>query len=172
MTDRDIGLVDGLESYPPGVVLAGNLVFWLQVALGAVAAGFVWKWLAAAYLLYFFAGWLFLRYSVCGRCYYRGKRCCMGWGLLLAARDDPELWRSFPDSAGIKVAPFFYGSLSALPVLLLVYELITDFSVAAAIVLASIIVLSGVGFAMRPASCKRCRMRAICPGAAAGPESA
>ncbi len=165
-------LADGLESYSISGVLFGNLVFWIQVLLGSVASWLVWRWLTAIYLAYAIVGWLALRRSVCSRCYYRGKRCCMGWGLLLGSSKQDEHWRSFPDSAGIRLAPFFYGGLSFVPLALLIYLLVAHFSLVAVVVLAAMVVLGGVGFAMRSANCRRCRMRSICPGAAVKSEAA
>jgi len=59
-----------------------------------------------------------MRKLVCTNCYYYGKWCNMGWGKLAARMYKPGNIERFVECAGIKIAPFFYASLSLIPLVL------------------------------------------------------
>jgi hypothetical protein len=70
------------ENYPLSTVFVTSLVTLVQYLIGLFILYLVWPWLAVAFLVYL----LFLELSFyregCKYCYYHGKRCAFGRGVL------------------------------------------------------------------------------------------
>jgi hypothetical protein len=160
----------GLDEYPkPGIIIA-NLLMALWVAVGAYlcdsfhpAAG--WVYLASALLMII----VIMRKLVCANCWYYGKWCSNGWGKLSALMFKQGEIEKFAGCAGIKIAPFFYGLLTLIPLLLGVISLISSDEkriIHTAAILFLLALSAYSGYIGRKKSCSNCKMRLICPGSA------
>lgn len=160
---------EGLEKYPVSRVIIGNILMLLWIGLGAYACHFIhplltWIYLVLAIVIIY----VVLRRIVCVNCYYYGKRCALGWGKLSALMVKKGEIEQFPKSTGIRIAPFVYGSLTVIPVVLVVISMLKTFTVTNLIVLLLILLIGFIsGTVTRKNTCSRCKMRFICPGSAA-----
>ena len=159
----------GLESYPVRDVLLGNLVMALLISAGTVVCWFVSPVLGAVYLTFSVVMvYVVLRRLICTRCYYFGKRCGTGWGLLASMWFARGAREDFNESAGIRLAPMVYGLVTLAPLVALVVLLIQG---ATTSLLLLVGVFLGIGFYSsgpgRRRACSRCKMKLFCKGCAA-----
>ena len=135
-----------------------------QVQTGLEIFSDITKYLAFSVLMVF----VVLRRLVCTRCYYYGKRCGAGWGLLASALFTRGRMEQFNESAGIRLAPAVYGLVMLIPLIslavLLMRESTTSLLVLLAVILAIGFYSSGPG---RKRSCVACKMRLCCKGSIA-----
>ena len=169
MTD-EIRLYDeGIEASTVPRVIFGNLMMMVWIGLGAVSCWFIhptiaWVFLALAIILVYFV----LRKLVCTNCYYYGKLCPIGWGKLSAWLFAPGDLRNFSACAGVKVAPFTYGLLTLVPLVLCVAAVVQEPAPARITVLILLLAVAAYsGSIGRKQSCTTCKMRLMCPGSAA-----
>lgn len=160
---------EGLEAYPKGPMILGNLIMLFWFVLGAIACWYFypilgWIYIIAAIILVY----VVLRKFVCPNCYYYDKWCGLGWGKLSAKMFKKGKIEDFQDSIGLKLALATYGLLMIIPMILLVVSIIQVFSWYKIIVLVLLLLVSfysaGIG---RKYSCSKCKMNLICPGSAA-----
>ena len=159
----------GLESYPVRDVILCNAVMATLIAAGTVACWLLSPVLAGLYLAFsVLMVFVVLRRLVCTRCYYYGKRCGAGWGLLASALFTRGRMEQFNESAGIRLAPAVYGLVMLIPLIslavLLMRESTTSLLVLLAVILAIGFYSSGPG---RKRSCVACKMRLCCKGSIA-----
>ena len=158
----------GLNEYPKTSAVIGNFFMILWIALGTVACWFLYP--LAAWIYIFFAiimVFVVLRKLVCTNCYYYDKWCCTGWGKLSALFFKKGEVEDFSTSAGIKLAPFTYGLLSIVPIILIIISILQELSIFKIIILVFLLLISFYSGAIsRKKSCERCKMRIICPGTA------
>ncbi|MBU4480645.1 hypothetical protein KKG48_04370 [Patescibacteria group bacterium] len=159
----------GLEEYPMSSIILGNVLMLLWIVLGTLGCWLFHPVVAWIYLVFTIVMvFIVLRKLVCTDCYYYDKWCCMGWGKLSALFFKKGRIENFPNSLGLKLAPFTYGLLSLIPLILIIISLVqkfTLFKIAILLLLFSISFYSGaIG---RKKSCAKCKMRSICPGSAA-----
>ncbi len=146
----------------------GNFFMLLWIGAGSLACGLLHPVLGWVFLgLSFFTIYVVLKKLVCTNCYYYGKRCSMGWGKLAALMFKPGRIERFPTSVGIKIAPAVYGSLTAIPLVILVVLMLKRFHPVQLGLFAFLLVLGVYSWLSRPRACARCKMRYICPGSAA-----
>ena len=156
----------GLEAYPARIVVLSASVAILLYAVGATIVGYLWVWLAAAYLL--FCAWVELNVlrKSCVHCYYYGKICGLGKGKLcswLFRRGDPRRfvereasWRELIPDMLVLVIPLVAG----------IVALILDFSwlLLGLLVLLLLLALGGNALVRGSFACKYCRQRELgCP---------
>ena len=159
---------EGVEIYPWSTVVRENLAIVAWILLGTLIAmrfNTIAGWCYAGYALVM--TFAVMRKLVCTRCYYYGKRCHVGWGLLAGALFGKGRVEEFGTCPGIRFAPLFYGSLALIPVVLGIVSLIMKFSTATLtllLVLVPIIIYSSV--TARKESCSICKMKSVCPGSA------
>jgi len=159
----------GLECYPRRDAVLCNLVMAVLIAAGTIACWLISPVIGGSYLAFSVVMiYVVLRWLVCTRCYYYGKRCGAGWGLLASAlfpRGRPE---EFNDNAGIRLAPVVYGLVMLVPLIALGVLLVRDAKTSLIILLA---VILSVGFYSsgpgRKRSCVACKMRLFCRGSMA-----
>jgi len=166
----DIKLYEqGLEEYPKLGIIFGNFVMILWIILGTIACYFFHPLIALIYLVFaVIMIFLVLRKLVCTNCYYYGKWCPVGWGKLSALFFKKGSIEKFSTGLGIKLAPFTYGLLTLIPVVLIIISVIQKFDTSKIIVLILLILISFYSGAIsRKKSCQNCKMRLICPGCAA-----
>jgi hypothetical protein len=162
---------DGLESYPKGVVISGNLLMVAWIAAGTIGCWFLnpfIAWIYLAFALIMVA--LVLRKLVCRGCYYHGRCCALGWGKLAALISKREDISKFGTGAGPKLAPLTYGLLILIPVITIIIFFFTDGGlIAQKITVLVILFFSGAysGAISRKSTCAQCKMRFICSGSAA-----
>ena len=168
-SEKPVLFEGGLDEYPIGTVIAGNVVMLAWIAIGTVCCYFfnkiaAWMYLGVALLLVY----VVLRRLVCVNCCYYGKRCSAGWGKLSAAMFKQGRIEDFNDSMGTTLAPAVYGLLTLLPLVLGTIAAVQHFSAIKPAFLAALLLL-GVysGAISRKRACSRCRMRGYCKGCAA-----
>ena len=75
----------GLEEYPKGRMILGNIIMLLWIALGTIACWYFYSLVAWVYLVFaLIMVYVVLRKLVCTNCYYHDKWCGLGWGKLSA----------------------------------------------------------------------------------------
>ena len=160
---------EGLEESSKAQIIFGNIIMLLLFALGTIACWFfnpiiAWIYLAFSIIM---VG-IVLRKLVCTNCYYYDKWCPIGWGKLAALLFNKGYINDFDSSIGMKLAPLTYGIISFVPVILVIISIIQNFLIVKLIVLiillAIIIFSASIG---RKEACRNCKMRLLCPGAAA-----
>ena len=159
---------EGLEEYPKSSMILGNFLMLLWIALGTIACWFLFPLVAWIYFVFaIMMVFVVLRKLVCTHCYYYGKWCHIGWGKLSALLFKKGDIEKFSTSVGIKIAPFVYGSLTLIPLVLLIISMFDEFTL---FKLSIPVLLLLVGFYSgtigRKKSCAKCKMRLICPGSA------
>ncbi|TES92873.1 MAG: hypothetical protein E3J87_03730 [Candidatus Cloacimonadota bacterium] len=158
----------GFEEFPKAGIILGNFMMFLWIALGIIACWFLYPLVAWIYLsLAIVMVYIVLRKLVCTNCYYYDKWCAMGWGKLSARFFKKGNIERFNTNIGIKLAPFTYGLLSLIPLILIIISLIQKFSIYKIIVMFLLLLVSFYSGAIgRKKNCANCRMRLICPGSA------
>ncbi len=158
----------GLEEYPKTSAVTGNFFMILWIASGTIACWFLYPLVAWFYLVFaIIMVFVVLRKMVCTNCYYYDKWCCIGWGKLSALFFKEGEIENFPKSSGIKIAPFTYGLLTLIPLVLIVISIIKEFTVPKLVVLFLLLFISFYSGAIsRKKTCAKCKMRLICPGSA------
>ncbi|UCH88135.1 MAG: hypothetical protein JSV49_07660 [Thermoplasmata archaeon] len=159
---------DGLEEYPQSGVVVGNAAMILWFVLGAIACWFFNPWIGLIYLIAaFIIVYIIFKKIVCTNCYYYGKRCHLGWGILSSKMFNKGDIKLFQTSIGLKVAAPTYGLLMIVPILLILISMYQDFDYYKVIVLVLLIIVTGYSAgAERKKACGNCKMRKICPGSA------
>ena len=158
----------GSEEYPKSSIIISNFLMFLWIALGTISCWFLyplaaWIYLAFAIIMVF----VILRRLVCTNCYYYDKWCCMGWGKLSALFFKKGKIEDFPNTFGLKLAPFTYGLLSLIPFILISISLIQKFTLFKIAILLLLFLISFYSSSIgRKKSCAKCKMRLICPGSA------
>jgi len=160
---------EGCEEYRMRMVVLGNLVMLVWIALGTISCYFfnhvvAWVFLGAALL----SVYVLLRRLVCVNCYYYGKRCAAGWGKLSALMFKQGRIEDFNDSIGTTLAPAIYGLLTLVPLVLGTIAAVRDFSPLKPVILTALL-LVGIysGLVSRKQSCARCKMSSFCKGSVA-----
>ena len=158
----------GLEQHPKTSIILGNLMMILWIALGTIACWFLyppaaWIYLAFAAIMVF----VVLRKLICVDCYYYNKWCPIGWGKLSALFFKKGNIKNFGKGTGLKLAPFTYGILSAIPIIFVIISIFQEFAVSKLVVLILLLLVAFYsGSIGRKKSCAKCKMRLICPGCA------
>ena len=155
----------GLEAYPWPFVIGQNAVYLAQFGLGAALLWPLSPALAALYLglLVYLLGF-FLRRHLCTHCFYYGRRCGTGWGLL-AARLYPRGSGNY--ALGVRAAGIIWGFAYLLPLLAGVYLLFAAFTPVRLGLFLAFLLVGGLGVGWHRASCVRCKMRCRCPASMA-----
>jgi len=159
----------GLESYPVRDTVLCNAVMGVLVATGTVACWLLSPVLGGLYLAFsVLMVYVVLRRLVCTRCYYYGKRCGAGWGLLASAWFTRRSMEEFNENAGTLLAPMVYGLVTLVPLVALAILLVRGATTTLLVLLGGILAIgfysSGPG---RKQSCSRCKMRLFCKGSMA-----
>ncbi len=156
----------GSEQGPLGQVILGNALMVLLLGIGTTACWLVSPAFGIAYLI-ISTGSVYglLRRLVCTRCYYYGKRCGAGWGLLASWFFSRRPLDEFSDNPGVRLAPLVYGGITLVPLVVSVGLLIRGATTALVILPALLLALgfysSGPG---RRRACSACKMRLVCKG--------
>ncbi len=152
--------------YPAGTIIAANLVTLLIYVIGAILLYLLWPVLVIPYVLYL----LLLEYRLLSRhcvdCWYYGKACAFGKGLLSArlfAKGNPEdfcrmqlTWKDLIPDFLVVLVPVIAG----------IFLLVTAFSFLVLVLIIALLVLGFpcIGFVRGQLACKYCRQREIgCP---------
>jgi 4-hydroxybenzoate polyprenyltransferase len=159
----------GLEEYPLRGVILNNIVFASVLVAGTIACWLISPVFGIAYLVTFAVlVYGVMRRLTCTRCYYYGKRCGSGWGLLAARCFKRGNIEEFNQGAGVKIAPLVYGLMILVPLVALAVlafqNVTTTLVVLVAFLLGMSFYSSGPG---RRRVCSVCKMRTVCKGSAA-----
>ena len=163
----------GVEEYPKAVIVFGNFMMVLWIVVGTIACWFLFPLAAWLYLVFaVIMVVIVLRKLVCPNCYYYGKWCHIGWGKLSALMFKKGNIEDFRSSTGLKLAPITYGLLTIIPLILIVISIFRGFLVSKLIVLILLLLISFYsGGVSRKKTCADCKMKIICPGSAANPQT-
>jgi hypothetical protein len=168
--NKPVQLCDsGVESYSVRSVVFANLMMTALIAAGTIACWLLSPVLGGLYVTFsVLMVYVVLRRLVCTRCYYYGKRCGAGWGLLASAWFRRRSIEEFNENAGTRLAPMVYGLVMLVPLIALAVLLVRDATTLHLILLAVILAIgfysSGPG---RKKSCFSCKMRLFCKGSMA-----
>jgi hypothetical protein len=158
-------LENGFSEYPLGWVIGQNLFFMFYFGIGFVGMLPV-KIYSFPLISFLYAAFLILmllfvlRKHLCTNCYYYGKRCSTGWGILSSLMFNQ---RTGNYKLGIMLANITWGIATLLPVIIGAILVILDFTIREALILGMFIILTPISFLFHKNSCGRCRMRGICP---------
>lgn len=168
MSDEIKLFEDGNEEFSKFIIILGNILMLLWIALGTISCWFLSPLIALLYMLFaLIMIFVVLRKMVCANCYYYGKWCAMGWGKLSAIFFRKGDVDKFSSSIGIKLAPVTYGLLTLIPLILIVISLVRGFSIFKVVLLILLLFISFYsGSINRKKTCAKCKMRIICPGSA------
>ena len=156
-----------LEQYPMGIVLLANLVYVVMWISEAGTVGWYRSWdlpiLSILWLVVVAVIWVLLKKHNCTNCYYYGKRCALGWGVI--ARN---LFKKDSGNANVGkvVSIVFYG---VMPLLFLIGAL-TYVGMATKVSLTHYLSTSGLAatmvltFPIRRYACCHCHRRDVCEG--------
>jgi len=154
------------ENYPWWMVAVSNAVTWAIYAIGLYLLsrlGLAWGLLYVAYCLWL--EWRVLTKS-CPGCYYYGKRCAFGRGLVstLLLKKEPEQAFKSKQISWKDIAPDFLVSL--IPLAAGIFLLIRHFSwpILFLVILLALLGSAGTGFVRSRIACKFCKQRELgCP---------
>ena len=151
----------GRPEYPWAFVLGQNAVYLGQFLLGALLIEPLSPAASLVYLgfLVLMLG-VVLRKHLCSHCYYYGRRCGTGWGLL-AARLFPRGNGNY--ALGVRLAGITWGVAYLLPLLAAGGLWLVPGGRVSLPVLFGFLLFSLLGFFWHRASCASCKMRCRCP---------
>ncbi|RLI55425.1 MAG: hypothetical protein DRO93_11945 [Candidatus Thorarchaeota archaeon] len=155
----------GFEEYPITTVITQNLFFLIYFGIGFIGLLplklFNIPIISLLYAIFLIVMLLFvLRKHLCTNCYYYGKRCSTGWGKLSSLMFKE---RSGNYESGIKLAGITWGLATLMPVIGIIISLILNFTIYELGLILLFISLTPVNFILHKNSCKKCKMRNICP---------
>jgi hypothetical protein len=159
----------GLDEHPWSFIGLSNFLILLMMALGTYACYLFHPWAAMVYLLWsLIMCYVVLRKLVCANCYYYGKRCDFGWGLISAKLFKKGNIEEFNDALPVVLTT--YSIMMFLPLILLgytmTYESFPNFLKLILIIIILIMIISFMG-PTRKKGCFHCKMRIYCKGSAA-----
>ena len=167
--DKNFELYEkGLETFSLFSVVLNNIIMILWIISGSVACTFISPIIGKIYLFTaVFMVYFVLRKIVCTNCYYYGKMCSTGWGILAEHLFRKGNINNFRNSIGNKLAPITYFSLLIVPLILVLISIIREFTTLKFITLILLLLTSIYSSLIgRKKSCRNCKMRLICPGCA------
>jgi len=155
----------GFEEYPITTVITQNLFFLIYFGIGFIGLLplklFNIPIISLFYAIFLIVMLLFvLRKHLCTNCYYYGKICSTGWGKLSSLMFKE---RSGNYKLGIKLAGITWGLATLIPVVGIIISLILNFTIYELGLILLFISLTPVNFILHKNSCKKCKMRNICP---------
>jgi len=156
---------NGFEEYPYSIVISQNLFFLLYFGTGFTGILslkiFEIPLISILYAIFIVVMLLFvLRKHLCTNCYYYGKRCSTGWGKLSSLMFKEK---SGNYELGIKLANITWALATLTPIIGIIISLFINFSGYKLALLLLFVVLTPVNFLFHKNSCKRCKLRNICP---------
>ena len=160
----------GIEKYPLASAIGQNLLFMIYFAVAFIGMSFLQinniPIVSIIYIIFIGIMLIFvLRKHLCTHCFYYGKVCGTGWGKLAACLFKKN---SGNYELGGKLAGVTWMLAMFLPLIGMVIALILNwFSITITLLLVVFIVLSVVNFLIHRESCRKCKMRFICPGSTA-----
>jgi len=160
---------EGYEEYPRWWVDFENLFYIVYIGIGFV--GMLSLQIAGMPLiaLFYLACVLVmlgivLRKHVCTNCYYYGKRCHCGWGILSS-----KLYKKGACGCNIgwKIAGLTWFLIAAIPIASMALILFLEWTTQTLNFLLAFIALTIINWVIHRRGCAHCKMRFICPGSAA-----
>ena len=149
------------ESYSLPFVIAQNLIYLLLFGVGTAVLWRLTSILAGIYAVFMATMLLVvLRKHLCTHCYYYGKRCGTGWGLLAV-----RLFRQGTGNyaLGIRLAGITWGIGILAPFLGGIVLLAARYSRTEMSLLVQFVLLVPVSIFMHRSTCATCKMRSSCP---------
>ena len=168
---------DALEEYCWAWVIGRNLLFLLYFCVASIGL-YSFRFPPFAdlpcilifYAFFIIAMFIFVRKYGCANCYYYGKRCSQGWGKLsslmykkrlLNKKDKKNTLENFEH--GMKLAGITWILAALIPIIVIIYRIMLNFSIPNLTLLILFIVLNLINFIYHKRSCEKCKMRFICP---------
>lgn len=159
---------EGLEKYPIWSAIVSNLAMLLWIESGTFAFWMLHPVAGAIFgVLGVLGVYIYLRWAVCRHCWYYGKRCSTGWGIISAGLFSKGDEARFTDKSLLAHIFSVYGFLMVAPLVILVVMMIRSFAMIHLYTLIAMVLFSMLsGFILRRPSCAKCKQRTICPGCA------
>lgn len=169
--EKDLIYKDGIKCAKSSYALFENLLIIIQISLGAYIlhpiAVAQTPWASTGYVIFaiLMLGFV-LRKHLCTKCYYYGKLCHCGWGILAS-----KLYKK--DSGNYKLggslAGLTWGLIMLVPIIGAVYLYLSH-----AICIyfwwpfyGGFLFLVIINLYLHKKDCQKCKMRYVCPGSAA-----
>lgn len=149
------------ENFPLSEVIMTNVLNFLGFTFGAILISFLNTSLGIIYFLFCIGTLVWVLKVRCSNCYYYGKRCVAGYGIIsskLFKKGDPEKFhQSVKYTIPIVYTPVFIG----------LYLVITELSTSIFIVFLLYLIISLIRmiapkFAPQKVSCIHCKQKANC----------
>jgi len=159
---------NGLDNFSKANVILENIIMGLWITLGTIACWFfnpiiAWIYLSLAIMIIF----VVLRKMVCTRCYYYDKWCHIGWGKLSAKFFKKRETAEFSTCKGLKLAPITYGLLMIIPLVLIIFSMVFEFTLYKLVITIFLVLVSFYSSVIsRKKGCEKCKMNLVCPGSA------
>jgi len=158
----------GLGRYPVSSVIVTNLAMLLWIGSGVFA---IWLLRPLAGIIFGIVGlvgvYTYLRWVVCRHCWYYGKRCSSGWGIISAAFFAKGDESRFNQRSLLVHIFSVYGFLMLAPMVVLIYLFMDSYAPIQIYALIAVFLFAFIsGFILRIPGCTRCKQRAFCPGCA------
>ena len=155
----------GLERYSLKWIVGQNLFIMVYFGVGFVGLYSLQIWgypaVAIAYALFIIIMLaVVLRKHLCTNCYYYGKRCNTGWGLLSSYMFKKH---SGNYEFGIKLANIVWGFVAIVPIVGMIISLLFNFSIIELFLLGLFIILTCINLIIHQKACVRCKMKHTCP---------
>jgi hypothetical protein len=151
------------ECYPSWIVSTSIIQTFLSYALGALVVSLIGLIYALIFVVLVAVTMLMSPVFRCRYCYYYGKRCSFGLGMVakFLVRKGPE--DQFCEAKNVYLTAAVGFVTTALPIFVLAYLLFTEFKLALGIMAVMYVLVALLpGFFLRPrVFCKHCRQGSI-----------
>ncbi len=163
--ENEIEMCRGIERYSIKWVLGQNLFIMIYFAIGFIGLyplqikGYpVLALIYALFIIIMLA--IVLKKHPCSNCYYYGKRCNTGWGILSAYMFKRN---SGNYELGIKLAAIVWSFATVVPILGMIALLIVDYSILNLALFILFLILTRINIWIHRKACMKCKMKYICP---------
>lgn len=162
---------DGIEKAKLSYITFENILLILLLTFGYFGMQSVKIYsmpiISIVYLLFAFSMLLFfLRKNLCTQCYYYGKACHCGWGILASKLFKKE---SGNQKLGGILAAITWSIIMILPIFVMIVLVILRQVALKNMLfyLIPFIILDLINAILHKVDCEKCKMKYICPGSAA-----
>ena len=154
------------ECYPSRIVITSILQAFASYAMGVVVLYLLGPSFALIFLVLVVLSLIMSAYTRCRFCYYFGKRCSFGLGLMAGSMMKKGSEGDFCEKRNVYPTAAVGFFITLLPIIVLAYLMVTDFTFTlGAMAAAYVLVALAPGFYLRPrVFCRHCRQGEIgCP---------
>lgn len=163
--DDEIEMCKGVERYSMKWIIGQNLFIIIYFSVGFIGL-YSLQINGCPVLSIFYAIFIIvmilivLRKHPCSDCYYYGKRCNTGWGILSAYMFKRN---SGNYELGIKLAAIVWSFATIVPMIGMIAILIVNFSTYNLLIFILFVILTRINMIIHRKACMKCKMKYVCP---------